>query len=65
MTIARLNNGLEADRLAGQLGAHCSAQKRVLVEDVDLAQIARVVTDDHLLADGHGQRQIEIPKPLK
>jgi hypothetical protein len=65
MTIAGLNDVFEADRLARQVGADRAAQECVVMEDADLAQIARVVTDDHVLADVGRKRQVEITEPKK
>jgi len=63
--VARLEDVFRRDRLASQLSTHGAANERVLVEDTDLAHVARVVTDDDVLADVGGKRQIEIAKTLK
>src|SRR5262249_40619448 len=65
MTIARLDDVLETDRLAGQFGADRAAEECVGMEDADLGQIAWVIADDHLLADVSCQCQVEIPEALK
>src|SRR5712692_5373849 len=65
MTITSLNDVFQADGFAGQLSADRSAQELVLVEDPDLPHVARVIANDHVLADVRRQGQVEIPETVE
>jgi len=54
MPVAGLKNFRQADGLASQLSTDRAAEEPLLVENADLADVARVITDDERVGKSAG-----------